>query len=570
MKLNNRGFTLFTALISLIIVSISLALVFNMIKTEETYLDLVQDQASMSELVTMADLAKADAFNSFLINLRSAWEEQKSGENQYFYLKREHMDKNWTEFVDDFVKEDFFQRGFAAYFARALINNLEYNQNPPGYLISLKTEGLVNTNPNADIETFENLDFSAIIEQIFKDGGEKVDVVDCEQDSSNCVGSFYLTLDTTKLSDSNYELLPIITILRYKNNQVIQRPILNRQVYKIYMPWRGFQAFRVARNIALGEAEKVENPAIATDNTGIFHPAIHNTLEQARLGFCDPGTCAPRKNFFTTPDKVGFDKKCHDVPFQSFSQGLPNIFSTIPPLGGNYDPKSVDGRKEDFTSFYKAVVRDKMPYLVTYSNSGLIMLGEAINDANISSIEVDVEHKRTKQIIEGRTADGTVLTNLNLSGDYSQSFFSTLADISGVTGGLGLFLNPENKSALIYSINWSWYDPHLNYFNPGPNNNQAILDFYCSEIDQTNIYLTFQETDPKYYIKESYNGNPVTIRVVLRDDYTPFFFPNKDTFWSGLSVSNNYLIDELLNFNVDSEDWICYSAVDGEACGIKN
>lgn len=570
MKLNNRGFTLFTALISLIIVSISLALVFNMIKTEETYLDLVQDQASMSELVTMADLAKADAFNSFLINLRSAWEEQKSGENQYFYLKREHMDKNWTEFVDDFVKEDFFQRGFAAYFARALINNLEYNQNPPGYLISLKTEGLVNTNPNADIETFENLDFSAIIEQIFKDGGEKVDVVDCEQDSSNCVGSFYLTLDTTKLSDSNYELLPIITILRYKNNQVIQRPILNRQVYKIYMPWRGFQAFRVARNIALGEAEKAENPAIATDNTGIFHPAIHNTLEQARLGFCDPGTCAPRKNFFTTPDKVGFDKKCHEVPIQDFSSYLPGIFSTIPPLRGNYDPKSVEGRKEDFTSFYKAVVSAKMPTTeVTYSNSGLIMLGEAINDANISSIEVDVEHKRTKQIIEDGTVDAYV--NLHYNDNYSQSSFSTLADISGVTGGLGLFLNSENKSALIYSINLPWYDRHLNYFNPGPNNHQANLDFYCSEIDQTNIFLTFQETDPKYYIKESYNGNPVTIRVILRDDYTLFFFPNKDTFWSGLSVSNNYLVDGLSSFtSADPEDWICYSAVDGEACGIKN
>lgn len=198
------------------------------------------------------------------------------------------------------------------------------------------------------------------------------------------------------------------------------------------------------------------------------------------------------------------------------------------------------------------------------------MLGEAINDANISSIEVDVEHKRTKQIIEGRTADGTVPTNLNFSRDYSQSSFSTLADISGVTGGLGLFLNSENKSALIYSINLPWYDKHLNYFNPGPNNNQAILDFYCSELKETNIFLTFQETDPKYYIKESYNGNPVTIRVILRDDYTPFFFPNKDTFWSGLSVSNNYLVNGLSNFNVDPEYWTCYSAVDGEACGIKN
>jgi hypothetical protein len=566
MKLNNKGFTLFTALISLILVSISLALVFNMIATEETYLDLIQDQASMSDLITMGDLAKADAFNTFLISLRSKWEESKSNPSNSFQMQRKHIDMNWTEFTDDFVKDTFFERNFAGYFAQSLLYNLEYKQNPPGYAITIKKDvGYL----DEDGEYHDNDNFNEIIEQIFRDGGQEVKVVDCNQDSDDCVGSFYLTLDTTKLSDENYEMLPIITVLRYKTNQVIQRPILNRQVYKIYMPWRGFQAFRVVRRIALGAAEKEDFPAISEQYTGLFNPKLHNTLEQARLGYCDSGTCSPRPNFFQTPTTKGFDSKCNLVPPTSFSGPLPSILNGAS-LPENYDSKDVSNMKEQFNTFYEAVLNHQLQSLsgAAYPNTGLIMEGNTHGDLNFMEIKAEAEGKeKTKKIIEQETVSG-----INI-GDYPSTTFSALQDISGIAGGIGIYLN-DNKSSYIWDEYNTWYLQHNNK-SVGANSSAASINFTCVELRETVLYFRFIETDPRYYVRENYTNNgittPVSINVELRDEYTPFFFPNSTTFWQGLTAVDGYVSGTPPDLEGDFENkWTCYTKADGDGakCGV--
>lgn len=562
-----KGFTLFTALISLILVSISLALVFNMIATEETYLDLIQDQASMSDLITMGDLAKADAFNTFLISLRSKWEETKSDPNNPFRIQRKHIDMNWTEFTDDFVKDTFFERNFAGYFAQSLLYNLEYKANPPGYAITIKKDvGSV----NAQGVYQENENFNEIIEQIFRDGGQKVNIVDCNQDGDDCVGSFYLTLDTTKISDENYEMLPIITVLRYKTNQVIQRPILNRQVYKIYMPWRGFQAFRVVRRIALGDAEKEDFPATSEQYTGLFNPKLHNTLEQARLGYCDPGTCSPRPNFFQTPSTKGFDNKCNQVPTTSFSGDVPSILNGAS-LPESYDSKDVSNMKEQFNTFYEAVLNHQLQSLsgAAYPNTGLIMEGNTHGDINFMEIKAEAEGKeKTKKIIEQETVSG-----INI-GDYPSTTFSALQDISGIAGGIGIYLN-DNKSSYIWDEYNTWYLQHNNK-SVGANSSAASINFTCVELRETVLSFKFIETDPRYYVRENYTNNgittPVSINVELRDTYAPFFFPSSTNLWNTLTADGKgYISGTPPDLEGDFENkWTCYTKADGDGakCGV--
>ncbi len=555
-----KGFTLFTALISLLLVSISLALIFNMINTEETYLSLIQDQSSMSDLMTVADIARADAFNTFIINLRSSWEEHKSKPNNELRLNRQDIDKNWSAFVDSFVKEKFFERKFAAYFAQALLFNLKYSQYPPGYNIKIEEHtGYRIDNYGRPIDVDDENKFDILVERIFKDGGEKVDVVDCNT-VDNCIGSFYLTLDTTKLDDANYELLPVVTVVKYKTKQVIQRPVLSRQIYKIYMPWRGFQALRVARNIVRdNNAERSSSPGQHPQDKGLFNPIKHNIFEQARLGFCDPGTCAPRTSFFKTPNVSGvLDEQCHEIPDQQIESDTLSNIQTPPAQTYNVYAPTLN---EQFTTLYVSdfnyTLNERQNERITYGN-GLDLESNKIygsQQLKIKEIKAITERKRTKRFVTAMT--DTLPT-------YQQKIFSRIENMPTVAGGLGLFWNDTlNISELIWFKNHDFYNENYN-LQVTIDNTQESATLGCVELHSTEIKLEFKETDPRYKIKDTYHGNTKTrIHVFIYDTYTPFYFPPNNN-WSQLTVNTTtgYLTAEnLTSANPDSPEWICYSQV---------
>jgi len=594
--MNKKGFTLFTALISLLLVSVALSLIFNMINTEDTYLSLIQDQSSMSDLMTIADLARADAFNTFIITLRSNWEEHMS--RNHMLVTRDQMDMNWDDFTQWFIKDNFFERAFPAYFAQGILFNLKYKMEPPGY--DIRTE----TNTGTKIVCTENCEYGApncnceiqatdpdsdtnnlfidVVVDIFKAGGEKADIIDCNQTDINCNGSFFLTLDTTQLADENYELLPIVTVLRTKSNQVIQRPVLSRQIYKIYMPWRGLQALRTARNIVLdNDTEENENPA-THENVGFFSPTIHNTLEQARLGFCDPGTCVPRNNFFITPNKIGVGNSfCHTIP-KTLTASVPSnllSISQVKNLPTTYD--STENIKDGFLKLYGQSLLGNLSQkrngqTITYNN-GLIMDGlitPIAPDVNIFEFVLDVSSKRSKKYV-------TTFAS-NFDGDYGAFNFDALSKMPSLVGGLGLFLK-DNKSSLIWQVNKPWYDNQASLNLPADNSQYSGI-FNCSEINNATTVLQFIETDPRYRIKESYKGVNTNIKIHLREDFSEFYF-TPDNNWSNLKLiinDNGYLDPNSANSFGDTtideigsgiQPWVCYSQVDSDSsapnCGPK-
>lgn len=600
--MNKKGFTLFTALISLLLVSVALSLIFNMINTEDTYLSLIQDQSSMSDLMTIADLARADAFNTFIITLRSNWEEHMS--RNHMLVTRDQMDMNWDDFTQWFIKDNFFERAFPAYFAQGILFNLKYKMEPPGYDIQTETNTgtkmvctggceygdpvcsctIEETDPNSDTNNL----FIDVVVDIFKAGGEKADIIDCNQTDTNCNGSFFLTLDTTQLADENYELLPIVTVLRTKSNQVIQRPVLSRQIYKIYMPWRGLQALRTARNIVLdNDTEENENPA-THENVGFFSPTIHNTLEQARLGYCDPGTCVPRNNFFVTPNTTGSDSNyCHEIS-KTLETSIPNNLLDISNVSGliqTYD-LSVDNIKTPFEALYKQTfnnnISERTAEKITYNN-GLIMDGDPIyagSDINISEILLDVDIERSKTYMT-ETPKGPE--------DYTVQTFDNISKINNLVGGLGLFLK-DGKSAFIWDVANSWYNNPQDVNLPA-DSMQHAAELKCAEINNVTITLDFNETDPRYKIKDTYKGTATKITVRIVDDFTDFYFtPGDDpASWAGLNLISNssYLdpdsvggLDQAVLTELSDEQlgegnqlWTCYSQVSAgnsaKTCGPK-
>ncbi len=555
-NLNNRGFNLFTAMVSLILIAITLVLIFNMIKTEETHLALIEDQSSTSDLITVADLARADAFNLFVVSLREKWEEHRNNPDNFITINRRLVDLPWPEFVDEMGHRVFFERNFQGYFAENLLSKLRYSPNPVGYNINVET----------DLVSDQN--FYDIVREMFVKAGEKVEVVGCEQeDSDKCAGSFYITLNAKDIEQQDYENLPRVTVQRIKNNEVIQRSVFGKQIYKIYMPWRGFQAFRVARRIAYSQDREVsENPALypGLDDTGLFNPILHNTLEQARLGVCDKGTCAPRDDLFITPSNDGFNKKCDD-PYTipnvtvnggaglTISNGTKINFSETQNYTTNSDPLLI------FQNIVETTIQNNLENRTTEnivytnpSNQSLVMSGgisiSGSADIKIKEINVYDNKFKTKKVGNISTEDKT-LTQI------SSVNFSPLGNWNNAWG-VGLYLHNDNIFNAYNYPDWNITRDAMPYTNSSDYLN-------CYEISEIKLKLEFQEQNSRYKVRETINGSNPKIHIHLVDNYSGFVFNTSllsSMFSSGLDGSGYLNPGQSVNYTLtDESQWTCDS-----------
>jgi len=572
MFLTKKGFSLFTALVSLLLISISLILIFNMLKTEDTYLSMIEDQSSNSDLITIADLARADAFNSFIISLRVEWENFRNKPENNINLTREDMDLNWDSFVDKVAMDYFFERNFNVFFARTLINKLEYTQDVVGYKVQVDSN---NSTQNPE-QALGN-----VIGYAFADAGNKIDVVNCSQESDNCTGSFYFKLSTIGLSDQNFEYLPTVTVIRFKNNEVIQRPVLSRAVYKIYMPWRGFQAMRVARRIAYSSnVEKSENPSLYSleNNYGLFNPRLHNTLEQARLGVCDPNSCAPRSSFFRTVDVDGFEGSCsssYEVPNGDNASNLIindaiNIFT--PKVEYTLGNMSFDDVKGLFNAMIIDTVSDNLDLRsgtgnILFTNSlkmngnvlGQGYTGPEIAPTNrqiiINEITTNLSARSTKMEVES-------LVDYELKNIAFEEFDAST--INSISGGLGLFYdNVSKRGKYSYEIDDAYND---DIFNPAPS---SVSNLKCYELDDSTgiVYdLVFKETNPKYIVGI---GEP-KMYINLYDGYSGFTYSSNQQ--PSFSIDDYGYIQpfptELIPNDSDEtkNQWVCADYQIGSKC----
>lgn len=557
----NKGFNLFTAMVSLLLISVALILVFNMIKTEDTYLTMIEDKSSAADLIATADIVRADAYDLFVVSLREKWESYKSIESNPFYISRDLVDMSWDSFVQTMGNEEFFGHGFTTYFAEALINKLKYTMDPVGYKVEISNDG--------DLQD-EN-GFADIVDSMFAEGGYKLDVVGCGTDDNDCIGSFYLTLDARGLSDANFEKLPKVTVLRYKNNEAIERPVLGRQIYRIYMPWRGFQAFRTARRIAHGElVERSCDPAFYKDcpgngvlyDTGLFNPEIHNTLEQARLGICDKTSCGARTDFFATASSNGFERRCNlgndadlSIAVTNPNRNIDGTVISLTGANGNYLLHSLGAdQKALLEEIAENTVKSNLSSparnseKLTYGN-GLEMTGASYgNQIKINSIQIDSEGRRSKATASPLSTEGPEI------GPLSSIVFNLSAGVSTLNqaGGIGLFMQ-ENQVLRAFQIDQNWNNFENSY---SPGNDLAQANLQCYELSEIRLKLKFKETDNRYKVMDD---NDVYIYVDLIDSYNTFkFTPNPET----IGVEGNYgylTTGSTISQAVNDTEWSCTS-----------
>ncbi len=365
--MNQRAFNLFTALVSFVMILLAVILTNSMTQTEDKAIATLGELEQQSEIQAVADLARGDALQVFIYNLRYGMESWITKEDNWFPLE---SGKKWNGadgIVESYIRINFGGdcvpdpgqsdgcardasgnkriRGqqFAFFVTKQLSGVLAVGSSFGRYSIELKQD---------DAAMLQALN-ATIVNSTTAPGGQQFFELlkcNCPAGNANCdsppaddcpIGTFYVNLDLGKgafaadpiADDQMYESLPKIVVRRIGTSQTLETRILPRSKIKIYVPIRIFKAVAGAKKIA-------DAHVFQSGGTN----SVHEKLLALKLGICDPGKCQPRNgDVFLEAARTDWSNACPKTP---------ELWLT------NYDPKV-----EDRTAHIDYINEDYKPAL---------------------------------------------------------------------------------------------------------------------------------------------------------------------------------------------------------------
>jgi hypothetical protein len=298
--LNARAFNLFTALLALILIVLTSILVSSMVQSESNTKTIIAGVLGQSRLESMSRLIRADAFQTFNYATRDKMEDWLSGSGNEFQISDYRKWENWQSVVDEFANDKFRNsQAFAEYLASNLPSMIaEANTKYAGYEISVE---------------FDKTSFKKILTTVLEQSAQDRDffqIIDCDGTPENCPnGSFYLNLKFSKLDQSVYEDMPLVTVKDLRGNLSGSDPIIPKNDLKIYVPTRIFKALAIARGFMHSKLGSGTDGMNTASDYGYYSPRIQNEIDSMALGYCDYGYCSPRQSPYFPPDKMYDDTK---------------------------------------------------------------------------------------------------------------------------------------------------------------------------------------------------------------------------------------------------------------------
>lgn len=558
---NKKGFNLFTALISLMLLSITIVFIFNMVQTEDNYFNLIQSQSKTSDLLTIADLVRADSFNSFIVNFRFNWAEFSNKEENFFTIDLSYVMDDWNSFVIRKKKELFTERNFPGYLSTSIIANLTFSNPPFGYVVSI---------PDYNKAILAEAMFLAI-------DTENIEVIGCGPQDNPCLGSLYFTLNFLDVNSEIYEKLPTVVVTKLQDEESIRIPIFEKRYYKVYLPWRGFQAFKTVRNLALTpELEKKEKNEIISglkNSRALFNPQINYILDSAKIGVCDYDSCGLRTDLFSTASQTYFNKECNQPPeisnvtanngygfnIQSTEINLENSHSY------NLSDLQNDTYKDIFKDLLKTTLKSNLERPGLYAGNNLL----TVTDGSPCSNSLN------------SNAGDNFLKVCNLGFLLNSKLTKTAEEL-----GHGTAFTPQSASVFFLdpygynqASNYSWFlidgnietvdDGHAYSTDTGGLNQHLN----CIKLGSYDLLFKFEENDSKYKVLDEEISQYIYVKLV--NHFSKYSFYRQDVV---LNISNNGYLDlrnnsiEDLNTSsyIDPDKWHCYNIEeainDGPAC----
>ena len=552
---NQRAFNLFTALVSFVLIILSVLLVTIMIKSERTTVDSINDIAEGTELQAASDLARADAIQVFNYGIRYQIEIWLTNPDNFYLMTTDKL--TWKDVVDDFARSNFGSKEtggsqFANRTAKHLTSLLSSAPQPlaAGYEITLKSD-------EEKLRTVLQKLFSKSIDE-----GNFFDVIKCENGNYNeCLGTFYVNLNVAELNPEEYESLPQLEVKNNTTGRIIRNPILPRGNFRIYVPLRVFKALAGGFTIAHTDDAK------GNRDYGLFSARIHNEIEEMKLGFCDRKVCMPRNNPYTGPEQDGFNGACTGSIQINISNAKVNLQSR-----GITSVESYNAGDQAETKLSLAnIARDRINFIANQvgqrqlqNHEGFEIIGGE-NGELLNNVTITASSVASKKIIVG-TSGGSPGSNPH------QVIYSANNNLFGGSTcpfpdgkGLGVYFDSFGKLVTQYIV-------------PECEKVSGTSSAYCTEVTETRSELRFRETNDQFKVSKNNQG---IYRILLFDgQYTPFTIKfeqavnSSNCAMAGPPMSTGQCNDAIVN-----QDWACESTYEpgaaptgegaGYACIVK-
>ena len=598
--MDRKGFTLFTALVSFVLILLSAMLVQTMIKAERDRTEVISNISEQAEMQAMADLARAEALQTFNYAIRKDMEEffdnTKNPNNRIEIYPQDH---SFEEIKENFAKRFFGVGGqgeqesedageqFANQMAITMTEVLPRTKYIGPYEISIQFKG------KTEIDQRKNLNTGLIKLMILSAEKGFFEVVDCENgDPKNCLGTFYLNLRIGELDDETYESFPQIKVKNLMTDRVLQESIFPRGDIKLYVPIRLFKAIAEARSLAL--EYKKEDSSSWKSNYGIFSPRIHNEIEEMKLGMCDPNYCNVRTNPYLEPKAKNMAQPCPNT--STFENGYPiNVECTndLLEMGVcrqtqpneiilSYDPNTRRDSSASQQNAIKTLVANRICFLANENvettkyldaeQSDSFLLSKEKEFSGISCPITNNDNKKISFLIEAVTRN-SVKIDLKDPGSASPEDQPDKEYNANNTYRYNLSNAPCPMSSAANSLLWGTFGVTIkNGKITKTEFNQAcseinfpygdIADYgTCSEVSKIKIRVPFKETNPKYIVNK--NKQPVYVVELIDNKFTPnsdavkfhqkeqFVIDNSTCALRENSVSNSN--------SCDLDSWVCES-----------
>ncbi len=314
-----KGFNLFTALVALMLIVISVLLTQAMTRTQRNFQDIYSSIEEEQKMLAIADLAKADALQVFNFGIRFAiedwltYDKENDGIPDNAYLLT--PDKALQDDAWEKIKTDFAQTQFG-------VN--ESGGNQLAFLASQHLTSLLLTTPDVrgftiDLPKPNEAELRVLLQKVFNESSLEQDffhVIDCDGTVGGCSkGTFYVNLNLKSpeeggyLTDEEYEKFPQISVTNNETGRVLKQPILPRGNLQIYVPIRLFKALTGALAIAKANSQGVFE--IGSD--------FHEQVNRAQAGICDAGSCNARSSPFDVVT-AQLQTACYNDRFASSSR----------------------------------------------------------------------------------------------------------------------------------------------------------------------------------------------------------------------------------------------------------
>jgi len=283
---------MFSAIVAMILIMTSVVLTSTLVTTEEKTSRQIYSMLNNYQLADAANLARADAIQSFNFNFRDKLEDYLTYSDvelrdetgfPLFTIRNGSENFSWDEIKQTFESTILLTgdaksgtttgQKFDAAIAYVADRTIEqFNEGTYGKF------SIYLSDKSANAKDLLRRSIVTSMEKEKNKGLDFLEVVGCD-DTSCPVGTFYFNIPLNNLTDEEYEALPRIIVKDLVTQEEIKMAILPRTELRVYIPLRFFKALYEARKSAL---------AIKS---------VGNELDDYQLGFCSgDGKCQPRAN----------------------------------------------------------------------------------------------------------------------------------------------------------------------------------------------------------------------------------------------------------------------------------